>query len=76
MNQNDVVRACQHAYADSYKNGTFIWAYHKFDYANGVDRAYVINTSLKIFELLKKEKDDVHYVACPNCKVNLKVTVL
>jgi GH18 family chitinase len=67
--KEDVEKGVQYAANDGHTNGTFIWSYNKDDFANGVTRDFIVDTTIKYFSHGKEEekepvKEGCH---CPWC---------
>jgi hypothetical protein len=54
----------QYAANDGHTNGTFIWRYNKNDFANGVTRDFIVDTTIKYFNNGKEEEKETVKEGC------------
>lgn len=72
--KEDVEKGCKYAADDGQKNGTFIWSYNKDDFANGVTRDFIIDTTLKYFSGKGDEGGGNVSAICPWCHNKLDIS--
>jgi hypothetical protein len=71
--KEDVEKGVMYAANDGQKNGTFIWSYNKDDFANGVTRDFIVDTTLKYFEGGEKVEVVKSEIKCPWCANKVKL---